>query len=60
MQVSTILHVPCFKEWIIFLYVQEDFNIKVEGAKTNIPPKTNTYKRFPFANTLVPWTVSLI
>ena len=31
---------------------------KVEGAKTNTPPKTNTYKRLPIANTLLSWTVS--
>ena len=30
---------------------------KVEGAKTNTPPKTNTYKRLPTANTLLPWTI---
>ena len=30
---------------------------KVEGAKTNTPFKTNTYKRLPIANTLHPWTV---
>ena len=30
---------------------------KVEGAKTNTPSKTNTYKRLPIANTLQPWTV---
>ena len=27
---------------------------KVEGAKTNTPPKTNTYKRVPISNTLLP------
>jgi hypothetical protein len=27
---------------------------KVEGAKTNTPRKTNTYKRLPIANTLLP------
>jgi hypothetical protein len=27
---------------------------KVEGAKTNTPPKTNTYKRLPIANILLP------
>jgi hypothetical protein len=26
---------------------------KVEGVKTNTPPKTNTYKRLPIANTLL-------
>ena len=26
---------------------------KVEGAKTNTPSKTNTYKRLPIANTLL-------
>ena len=31
--------------------------LKVEGAKTNTPPKTNTYKRLPIANTLIPWTI---
>ena len=30
---------------------------KVEGAKTNTPPKINTYKRLPIANTLWPWTI---
>ena len=25
---------------------------KVEGAKTNTPPKTNTYNRLPITNTL--------
>ena len=30
---------------------------KVECAKTNTPPTTNTYKRLPIANTLRPWTV---
>jgi hypothetical protein len=28
--------------------------LKVEGAKTNTPPKSNTYKRLPIANTLIP------
>ena len=32
---------------------------KVEGANTNTPPKTNTYKRLPIANTLRPWPVPL-
>jgi hypothetical protein len=27
---------------------------KVEGAKTNTPSKTNTYKRLPITNTLLP------
>ena len=35
---------------------------KVEGAKTNTPPKTNTYtytyKHLPIANTLLPSIVS--
>ena len=31
--------------------------IKVEGAKTNTPPKANTYKRLPITNTWWPWTV---
>ena len=30
---------------------------KVEGAKTNIPPKINTYKRLSIANALLSWTV---
>ena len=30
---------------------------KVEGAKTNTPPKTNSYKRLPITNTLLPWSV---
>ena len=30
---------------------------KGEGSKTNTPPKTNTYKRLPIANTLLPWIV---
>ena len=30
---------------------------KVEGAKANTPSKTNTYKRLPITNTLLPWTV---
>ena len=29
---------------------------KLEGAKANTPAKTNTYKRFPFTNILLPWT----
>ena len=31
---------------------------KVEGAKTNTPSKTNTYKHLLVANILLPWTVS--
>jgi hypothetical protein len=31
--------------------------IEVEGAKTNTPSKTNTYKRLPITNTLLLWTV---
>ena len=27
---------------------------KVEGVKTNTPPKSNTYKRLPITNTLLP------
>ena len=30
---------------------------KVEGAKTNTPPTTNTYKHLPITNTLLPWSV---
>ena len=30
---------------------------KGEGSKTNTPPKTNTYKRLPIANILLPWIV---
>ena len=30
---------------------------KVEGFETNTPPKTNTYKSLPIANTLLSWTV---
>jgi hypothetical protein len=29
---------------------------KVEGVKINTPPKSNTYKHLPTANTLLPWT----
>jgi hypothetical protein len=39
------------------VFLEPTFRLKVEGAKTNILPKTNTYKRLPIANTLRPWTV---
>ena len=32
--------------------------LKVEGARTNTPPQTDTYKLFPTANTLLPRIVS--
>ena len=31
--------------------------IKAEGAKPNTPPKTNTYKRLPLVNALLPGTI---
>jgi hypothetical protein len=35
-----------------------DHNIsKVHGAKTNTPPKLNTYERLPNGYTLLPWAV---
>ena len=34
----------------------QKYRIKVEGAKTNTPPKTDTYKRLQIADTLRPWT----
>jgi hypothetical protein len=30
------------------------WSYKVEGAKSNTPSKTNTYKRLPITNTLLP------
>jgi hypothetical protein len=33
---------------------------KVEGAQTNTPSKTNTYKRLPIANTLLLGTVLVV
>jgi hypothetical protein len=39
------------------LHLRVHDRTKVEGAKTNTPSKTNTYKCLPNANILRPWTV---
>jgi hypothetical protein len=38
--------------WCFKATPHREKGIKVEGAKTNTPPKSNTYKRLPIANTL--------
>ena len=37
--------------------MQSEHAYKVDGAKSNTPPKTNTYKRLQIANSLRPPTI---
>ena len=55
------LHVPelfqAVPKKFLDIVGQHPSDSKVEGAKTNTPSKTNTYKCLPIANTLLPRTV---
>ena len=46
----------CLFEYIMYyemeIFVLNKWSYKVEGAKTNTPPKTNTYKHLSSVNTL--------
>jgi hypothetical protein len=45
------IHLPNFPGWLTRAHLAT-WNNKVEGAKSNTPSKTNTYKRLPITNTL--------
>ena len=50
-------HLASIKGTIADSSIEEVRSLDVEGAKTNTSLKSNTYKRLPFTNTLLPWTV---
>jgi hypothetical protein len=51
----------CSFEYVMYFemdfFVLSKWSYKVEGAKTNTPPRTNTYEHLPIANTLLSLTV---
>jgi hypothetical protein len=52
-----VIDILCMCSYLVYQTLNILFSVvtpKVEGAKSNTPSKTNTYKRLPITNTLLP------